>query len=163
MRELNNVNNNINNENILKKTITKFKYKDSNNNSILKIKDRNSKKNLINIKSNTESAPNSNKIQNVQSKTKLKKNGLLTLPPHAINILPNFQSNHTKKYSKIVPSTLAYQVKKTRNQAVFKFGHISGSTTNIYKHKKLSYPSNDQNKYGRFTIHGNDQINSKIF
>ena len=161
LRELNNVNNNINNENILKKTITKFKYKDSNNNSILKIKDRNSKKNLINIKSNTESAPNSNKIQNVQSKTKLKKNGLLTLPPHAINILPNFQSNHTKKYSKIVPSTLAYQVKKTRNQAVFKFGHISGSTTNIYKHKKLSYPSNDQNKYGRFTIHGNDQINSK--
>ena len=161
LRELNNVNNNINNENILKKTITKFKYKDSNNNSILKINDRNSKKNLINIKSNTESAPNSNKIQNVQSKTKLKKNGLLTLPPHAINILPNFQSNHTKKYSKIVPSTLAYQVKKTRNQAVFKFGHISGSTTNIYKHKKLSYPSNDQNKYDRFTIHGNDQINLK--
>ena len=107
LREINNVNNNINNENILKKRITKFKYKDSNNNSILKINDRNSKKNLINIKSNTESAPNSNKIQNVQSKTKLKKNGLLTLPPHAINILPNFQSNHTKKYSKIVPSTLA--------------------------------------------------------
>ena len=37
LRELNNINN-MNNDKILKKTITKFKYKDSNNNSILNTK-----------------------------------------------------------------------------------------------------------------------------
>ena len=156
LRELNN----MNNDNILKKTITKFKYKDSANNSLLKLKERNSKK-LINIKSNTESAPNNTKNQNTKPKKSLKKNGLLTLPPHAINVLPNFQTNHTQKYSKIIPSTLAYQVKKTRNQSIFKLGFNSGSTSNIYKNRKLNYFSNDSNKYGRLTLHGNEKINLK--
>ena len=156
LRELNN----MNNDNILKKTITKFKYKDSTNNSLLKLKERNSKK-LINIKSNTESAPNNTKNQSIKPKTRLKKNELLTLPPHAINILPNFQTNHTQKYSKVIPSTLAYQVKKTRNQSIFKLGFNSGSTSNIYKHRKINYPSSDSNKYGRLTIHGNEKINLK--
>ena len=156
LRELNN----MNNDNILKKTITKFKYKNSTNNSLLKLKERNSKK-LINIKSNTESAPNNTKNQNTKPKKSLKKNGLLTLPPHAINVLPNFQTNHTQKYSKIIPSTLAYQVKKTRNQSIFKLGFNSGSTSNIYKHRKLNYFSNDSNKYGRLTLHGNEKINLK--
>ena len=157
LRELNN----MNNDNILKKTITKFKYKDSTNNSLLKLKERNSKKSLINIKSNTESAPNNTKIQNIIPKKSLKKNGLLTLPPHVVNVLPNFQTNHTQKYSKIIPSTLAYQVKKTRNQSTFKLGFNSGSTNNIYKNRKLNYPLGDSNKYGRLTLHGNEQVNLK--
>ena len=153
LRELNN----INSENILKNTLTKFKYKDSNNNSLLKLKERNSQKNIINTKNNTESAHNNNKIQNMKSKTLLKKNGLLTLPANAINMLPNFQTNRNQKYSKI-PNSLAYQVKTTRNQSIFKLGLKSGSTTNIYKNKKFIYPSKDPNKYGRLTIHGNDKI-----
>ena len=42
LRELNNINNR-NNDKILKKTKTKFKYKDSNNNSILNTKKNNKK------------------------------------------------------------------------------------------------------------------------
>ena len=156
LRELNN----MNNDNILKKTITKFKYKDSTNNSLLKLKERNSKK-LINIKSNTESAPNYTKNIDIKPKKSLNKNGLLTLPPHVANVLPNFRTNHTQKYSKIIPSTLAYQVKKTKNQSIFKLGFNSGSSSNIYKKRKLNYPLSDSNKYGRLTIHGNEKINLK--
>jgi len=157
LRELNNINN-MNNDNILKKTITKFKYKDSNNNSLLNAKEKNAKKNLKNIKNHTESAPHGNKIQNIQIKTK-KKDGLLTLPPQAMNIFPNFQNNYTK----INPGTLTNQIKKTRNQSIFRLGHNAGSTTSIYKHKKLNYYniSKDHNKLGRFTIHGSEQINFK--
>ena len=161
LRELNNINN-MNNDKILKKTITKFKYKDSNNNSILNTKDKNNKKNIKNIKNNTESAPHGNKIQNIQIKSKIKKNGLLTLPPQAMNLLPNFQTNFTNKnYNKIIPGTLTNQVKKTRNQSIFRLGHNSGSTTSLYKNKKLNYYnlSKDPSKLGRFTIHASDQIN----
>ena len=156
LRELNN----MNNDNILKKTITKFKYKDSTNNSLLKLKERNSRK-LINIKSNTESAPNNTKNIDIKPKKSLNKNGLLTLPPHVTNVLPNFRTNHTQKYSKIIPSTLAYQVKKTKKQSIFKLGFNSGSSSNIYKKRKLNYPLSDSNKYGRLTIHGNEKINLK--
>ena len=161
LRELNNINN-MNNDNILKKTITKFKYKDSNNNSLLNTKEKNAKKNLKNIKNHTESAPHGNKIQNIQIKNK-KKNGLLTLPPQTMNVLPNFQNNIQNNYTKIIPGTLTNQLKKTRNQSIFRLGHNAGSTTNIYKHKKLNYYniSKDQNKLGRFTIHGSEQINFK--
>ena len=156
--ELNNINN-MNNDNILKKTITKFKYKDSNNNSLLYDKDKNKNKNLKNINSHTESAQNGNKMQNIQIKTKNKKNGLLTLPPQAKNLLPTFQ---IKQYNKIIPGTINNQVKKTRNQSIFRLGHNTGSTTNIYKQKKLYYNINkDPNKFGRFTIHASDQINFK--
>ena len=156
--ELNNINN-MNNDNILKKTITKFKYKDSNNNSLLYDKDKNKNKNLKNINSHTESAQNGNKMQNIQIKTKTKKNGLLTLPPQAKNLLPTFQ---IKQYNKIIPGTINNQVKKTRNQSIFRLGHNTGSTTNIYKQKKLYYNINkDPNKFGRFTIHASDQINFK--
>ena len=149
--------NNINSDNILKSTLTKFKYKDSNNNSLLKLKEKNSQKNLISTKNNTESAHNNNKIQNMKSKTLLKKNGLLTLPANAMNMHPNFQTNHNQKYSKI-PNSLAYQVKRTRNQSIFKLGFNSGSTTNLYRNKKFIYPSKEKNKYDRLTIHGNDKI-----
>ena len=156
--ELNNINN-MNNDNILKKTITKFKYKDSNNNSLLYDKDKNKNKNLKNINSHTESAQNGNKMQNIQIKNKNKKNGLLTLPPQAKNLLPTFQ---IKQYNKIIPGTINNQVKKTRNQSIFRLGHNTGSTTNIYKQKKLYYNINkDPNKFGRFTIHASDQINFK--
>ena len=153
LRELNN----INNDNIFKKTITKFKYKNSNNNSLVNAKDKNQKKI---IKNHTESAPHGNKMQNIQIKNK--KNGLLTLPPQAMNLLPNFQTNIQKNYTKIIPSTLTNQVKKTRNQSIYRLAHNSGSTTNIYKHKKLYYNiSKDPSKLGRFTIHASDQINFK--
>ena len=156
--ELNNINN-MNNDNILKKTITKFKYKDSNNNSLLYDKDKNKNKNLKNINSHTESAQNGNKMQNIQIKNKSKKNGLLTLPPQAKNLLPTFQ---IKQYNKIIPGTINNQAKKTRNQSIFRLGHNTGSTTNIYKQKKLYYNINkDPNKFGRFTIHASDQINFK--
>ena len=161
LRELNNINN-MNNDNILKKTITKFKYKDSNNNSLLNGKDKNNKKNLKKINSHTESVPHNNKIQNIQIKNNIKKNGLLTLPLQAMNVLPNFQTNITKKYTKVIPNTLSNQMKKTRNQSIFRLGYNSGSTTNIYKHKKLNYNiSKDPNRLGRFTIHGSDKISFK--
>jgi len=149
LRELNNINNNINN-NILKKTITKFKYKENNNNSLIK-----KGKNIKNEKNNTESVPHSNKIQ---IKNRINKNGLLTLPPQANNLLPNF-----KQIKKVNPSTLSNKVKKTRNKSNFRVGYNNGSTTNIYKNKKLNYYniSKGENKLGRFTIHGNEKINFK--
>ena len=163
LKELNNINN-MNNDKILKKTITKFKYRDSNNNSLLKTKDKNARKSLKNMKNNTESAPHGNKIQNIQMKNKIKKNGLLTLPPQAMNLLPNFHTNSTNKnYNKIIPGTLTSQVKKTRNQPIFRLGHNSGSTTNLYKNKKLYYYNNSKepSKLGRFTIYASDQYTFK--
>ena len=154
LRELNNINNinnnNINN-NILKKTITKFKYKESHNNSLLKMKG----KNIKNNKNNTESVPYSN---NIQIKNRINKNGLLTLPPKANNLLPNFQ-----QIKKLNPSTLSNKVKKKRNKPNFREGYNTGSTTNIYKNKKLNYYnlSKGENKLGRLTIHGNEKINFK--
>ena len=79
-----------------------------------------------------------------------------------MNLLPNFQTNFTNKnYNKIIPGTLTNQVKKTRNQSIFRLGHNSGSTTSLYKNKKLNYYnlSKDPSKLGRFTIHASDQIN----
>ena len=80
-----------------------------------------------------------------------------------MSVLPNFQNNIQNNYTKIIPGTLTNQLKKTRNQSIFRLGHNAGSTTNIYKHKKLNYYniSKDQNKLGRFTIHGSEQINFK--
>ena len=55
-----------------------------------------------------------------------------------MNLLPNFHTNSTNKnYNKIIPGTLTSQVKKTRNQPIFRLGHNSGSTTNLYKNKKF--------------------------
>ena len=116
------------------------------------------------MKNNTESAPHGNKIQNIQMKNKIKKNGLLTLPPQAMNLLPNFHTNSTNKnYNKIIPGTLTSQVKKTRNQPIFRLGHNSGSTTNLYKNKKLYYYNNSKepSKFGRFTIYASDQYTFK--
>ena len=143
----NNINININNLTIGQKVISP---------------EKNAKKNLKNIKNHTESAPHGNKIQNIQIKNK-KKNGLLTLPPQTMSVLPNFQNNIQNNYTKIIPGTLTNQLKKSRNQSIFRLGHNAGSTTNIYKHKKLNYYniSKDQNKLGRFTIHGSEQINFK--
>ena len=157
LRELNNINN-INNDNILKKTITKFKYKESNNNSLLNIKDKNLKKNLKSTKNQTESAPqNNNNIQNIQLNHKIKtnNNGLLTLPPQAKNLLPNFQLNSSKKQ---ISSTLTNQVSKTRNQTVFKLNYNTSSMTNLFKYKKID---NNKKTLGRFTVHGSDKINFK--
>ena len=171
LRELNNINN-INNDNILKKTITKFKYKESNNNSLLLLKENNKnlKRNFKSTKNQTENNPNNNIINlDFQTNHKIKKNtinnnninnnainnGLLTLPPQAKNLLPNFQNNLTNK--KYISSTLTNQVKKTRNQAVFKLNYNSGSTTNLYKYKKIE----NRSKLGRFTLHASDKINFK--
>ncbi len=157
LRELNNINN-INNDNILKKTITKFKYKESNNNSLLNIKDKNLKKNLKSTKNQTESAlQNNNNIQNIQLNHKIKtnNNGLLTLPPQAKNLLPNFQLNSSKKQ---ISSTLTNQVSKTRNQTVFKLNYNTSSMTNLFKYKKID---NNKKTLGRFTVHGSDKINFK--
>ena len=76
-----------------------------------------------------------------------------------MNLLHSFQTNFTKNYNKIIPGTLTNQVKKTRNQSIFRLGHNSGSTTCLYK-KKLNYYnlSKDPSKLGRFTIHASDQI-----
>ena len=76
-----------------------------------------------------------------------------------MNLLHSFQTNFTKNYNKMIPGTLTNQVKKTRNQSIFRFGHNSGSTTCLYK-KKLNYYnlSKDPSKLWRFTIHASDQI-----
>jgi len=52
-----------------------------------------------------------------------------------MNLLHSFQTNFTKNYNKIIPGTLTNQVKKTRNQSIFRLGHNSGSTTCLYKKK----------------------------
>ena len=52
-----------------------------------------------------------------------------------MNLLHSFQTNFTKNYNKIIPGTLTNQVKKTRNQSIFRLGNNSGSTTCLYKKK----------------------------
>ena len=143
IKNLRELNNNYN----TKKTIKKFKYKETNNNSLLYLKNnKNTKKNIKITKNQTESAPHTN-IKFIN-----KKNGLLTLPPQPLNILPNFQNNFTKKnnYTKIIPNNLT---NKTRNQSIFRLGYNSSkSNSNIYAKNK---------NFGRFTIHASDQINFK--
>lgn len=143
IKNLRELNNNYN----TKKTIKKFKYKETNNNSLLYLKNnKNTKKNIKITKNQTESAPHTN-IKFIN-----KKNGLLTLPPQPLNMLPNFQNNFTKKnnYTKIIPNNLT---NKTRNQSIFRLGYNSSkSNSNIYAKNK---------NFGRFTIHASDQINFK--
>jgi hypothetical protein len=143
IKNLRELNNNYN----TKKTIKKFKYKETNNNSLLYLKNnKNTKKNIKITKNQTESATHTN-IKFIN-----KKNGLLTLPPQPLNILPNFQNNFTKKnnYTKIIPNNLT---NKTRNHSIFRLGYNSSkSNSNIYAKNK---------NFGRFTIHASDQINFK--
>ena len=148
IKNLRELNNNYNNNNYnTKKAIKKFKYKETNNNSLLYLKNnKNTKKNIKITKNQTESAPHTN-IKFIN-----KKNGLLTLPPQPLNILPNFQNNFTKKnnYTKIIPNNLT---NKTRNHSIFRLGYNSSkSNSNIYAKNK---------NFGRFTIHASDQINFK--
>ena len=160
LKELNNINN-MNNDRILKKTITKFNYRDSNNNSLLKTKDKNARKSIKSIKNNTESAQHENIIQNIQIKTKTKKNELLTLPPQKKNLLPNFQTNFTKmKYNKIMPGSITSQAKKTRNQPIFRLGRNYDSTKNLYKNKKIHFYNNSKEPK-RFTINASENQNFK--